>query len=74
MPSDPTKISANIALVINADSKGCQLVIDDGDYEVKYHFYEQLKAIKAGKGTNNVSPIEKVNESIMIGNDIEITI
>ncbi|MDI9508467.1 MAG: flagellar assembly protein FliW [Clostridiales bacterium] len=53
VPSDPTKISANMKapFVINADSKkGCQLVIDDGDYEVKYHFYEQLKAIKAGKG------------------------
>lgn len=53
IPSDTTRISANMKapFVINAETKkGCQLILDDGDYEVKYYFYEQLKAIKAEKG------------------------
>lgn len=52
VPSDVLKISANLKapFVINADTKkGCQVIVDDGDYEVKYYFYDQLKAIKAEK-------------------------
>ncbi|TAH69454.1 MAG: flagellar assembly protein FliW [Anaerolineaceae bacterium] len=53
IPSDVSKISANLKapFVINADSKkGCQVIVDDADYEIKYYFYEQLQAIKAKKG------------------------
>lgn len=53
VPSDVSKISANLRapFVINADQKkGCQVIVDDADYEVKYYFYEQLQAIKAEKG------------------------
>lgn len=53
VPSDVSKISANLRapFVINADTKkGCQVIVDDADYEVKYYFYEKLKAIKAEKG------------------------
>ena len=53
VPSDVTRISANLKapFVINADSKkGCQVIVDDANYEIKYYFYEQLKAIKAEKG------------------------
>lgn len=52
-PSDITKISANLKapFVINAETKkGCQVIVDDADYDVKYYFYEKLKAIKAEKG------------------------
>jgi flagellar assembly factor FliW len=53
VPSDVSKISANLRapFVINADTKkGCQVIVDDADYEIKYYFYERLKAIKAEKG------------------------
>lgn len=52
IPSDITKISANLKapFVINADSKkGCQIIVEESKYEVKYCFYEQLQAIKAKK-------------------------
>ena len=52
VPGDVSKISANLRapFVINADTKkGCQVIVDDADYEVKYYFYEQIQAIKAEK-------------------------
>lgn len=52
VPSDPVKISANLKapFVINSDTrKGTQVIVENTDYEVKYHFYEQLKAYKAAK-------------------------
>lgn len=53
VPSDVSNISANLKapFVINADTKkGCQVMVDDAEYEVKYYFYEQLQALKAEKG------------------------
>ena len=53
VPSDISRISANLRapFVINADAKkGCQVIVDDADYEIKYYFYEKLKALKAEKG------------------------
>lgn len=53
VPSDVYKISANLRapFVINADTKkGCQVIVENSDYEIKYYFYEKLKAIKAEKG------------------------
>lgn len=52
IPQDITKISANLKapFVINADTKkGCQIIVEESEYEVKYLFYEQLQAIKAKK-------------------------
>jgi flagellar assembly factor FliW len=52
VPSDIEKISANLKapFIINSDSrKGVQIIIENSDYEVKYHFYDQLKAQKAVK-------------------------
>lgn len=51
-PSNIEKISANMKapFVINSDSrKGTQIIIENPGYEVKYYFYEQLKALKAEK-------------------------
>lgn len=53
VPSDITRISANLRapFVINADTKkGCQVIVDDAEYDIKYYFYEKLQAIKAKKG------------------------
>jgi len=52
VPNDITRISANLKapFVINADlRKGCQVIVENTDYEIKYYFYQQLKAAKAGK-------------------------
>jgi flagellar assembly factor FliW len=53
VPSDITRISANLRapFVINADTKkGCQVIVDDAEYDIRYYFYEKLQAIKAKKG------------------------
>ncbi len=52
VPADVEKISANIKapFILNSDAKkGIQLIIENPDYEVKYRFYEKLKAYKASK-------------------------
>jgi Uncharacterized protein conserved in bacteria len=52
VPSDIEKITANLKapFIINAnEKKGAQIVIDNSEYEVKYRFYEQIKAYKAAK-------------------------
>lgn len=53
VPTDLSKISANLKapFVINADTKkGCQIMVEGDKYEIKYYFYEKLKALKAEKG------------------------
>jgi flagellar assembly factor FliW len=52
VPEDIKKITANLKapFVINSDTrKGAQIIVDNSDYEVKYGFYNQLKAAKEGK-------------------------
>lgn len=52
VPREIEKISANLKapFVINSDTrKGAQIITENPDYEVKYRFYEQLKAYKAAK-------------------------
>jgi flagellar assembly factor FliW len=52
VPDNVEKISANLKapFIINSDErKGAQIVVENQDYEVKYYFYEQLKAHKAAK-------------------------
>jgi flagellar assembly factor FliW len=52
IPSDIEKISANLRapFIINSDTKkGAQIIIENANYEIKYHFYEQLKERKAAK-------------------------
>lgn len=52
VPEDIEKISANLKapFIINSDAKlGAQLIVENQDYEVKYCFYDHLKALKAAK-------------------------
>jgi flagellar assembly factor FliW len=52
VPEQVERISANLKapFIINSDErKGAQVVVENTDYEVKYYFYEQLKAYKAAK-------------------------
>ena len=52
VPSDINKISANLKapFIINSElRKGAQVIAENQDYEIRYHFYEQLKAYKAVK-------------------------
>ncbi len=52
VPEQVERITANLKapFIINSDErKGAQIVVENTDYEVKYYFYEQLKALKAAK-------------------------
>ncbi len=52
VPEEIERISANLKapFIINSDErKGTQVVVENADYEIKYRFYEQLKAYKAAK-------------------------
>ena len=52
VPEQVERITANLKapFIINSDErKGAQIVVENTDYEVKYYFYEQLKAHKAAK-------------------------
>ena len=49
IPSDLTKMTANLKapFIINSDTrKGCQIIIENKDYEIKYNVYEALKKKK----------------------------
>ena len=57
IPPDITKMTSNLKapFVINADTrKGCQVVVDNTDYPVKFPVYEQLRKMKEAKGDDNV--------------------
>lgn len=49
VPADLNKMTVNLKapIVINADNqKGCQVIVENQDYEIKYAIYEILKAAK----------------------------
>lgn len=51
IPSDLTKMSVNLQgpFVINVEeNKACQVIVENGDYPVKFPIYEILQAGKAG--------------------------
>lgn len=53
VPGDVTQMSANLKapFIINSDSrKGRQIIVENSEYEVKYHFYDKLQTRKAAKG------------------------
>jgi flagellar assembly factor FliW len=52
VPSDLTKMTVNLQgpIVVNVDErKACQIIIDNGDYPVKYPIYDILQAGKEGE-------------------------
>lgn len=49
VPTDITRMSVNLKapIVINADTKkGCQMIAENADYEIKYYIYDLVKARK----------------------------
>lgn len=53
IPSDITKITVNLKapIIINSDTKkGCQIIVENKDYLVKYNVYEVIKGLKEQKG------------------------
>ncbi|HKL98293.1 MAG TPA: flagellar assembly protein FliW [Mobilitalea sp.] len=53
VPPDISKISANLRapFIMNADTrKGCQIIVENSDYDIQYHFYEKLQEQKAARG------------------------
>lgn len=52
VPSDITKMTSNLRapIIINADTrKGCQIVVDNPNYPVKYPAYENFRRLKEAK-------------------------
>ena len=52
VPSDLTKMSVNLQgpFVINIDErKACQIIVEGGQYPVKFPIYEALQARKRGE-------------------------
>ena len=52
VPKDVKQSTANLKapLVINADTrKGCQVIVENKDYHVKYNVYEAIEKMKADK-------------------------
>ncbi|MDF2472542.1 MAG: hypothetical protein K0R21_324 [Anaerocolumna sp.] len=55
VPSDLTKMSVNLKapFVINADTrKGCQVIAENQDYQVKFNVYSVFEKMKNEKGEN----------------------
>jgi len=53
VPTDLTQMSANLKapLIINSDTcRGCQIIVENQDYEVKYNVYDVIKTLKEEKG------------------------
>ncbi len=53
VPNDITQMSANLKapFIMNAETKrGCQIIVENADYEIKYRFYDRLEEKKAAKG------------------------
>lgn len=51
VPSDLTKMSVNLQgpIVVDAEThKACQVIVDNGDYPVKFPIYDILQSGKAG--------------------------
>jgi len=55
VPADIQNISINLKapFIINSDTrKGSQIIVENPEYEIKYRFYEKLKALKTAKGAD----------------------
>lgn len=53
VPADITKMTTNLKapFVINSDTrKGCQVIVENPDYEIKYNVYEAIQRLKKEKG------------------------
>lgn len=53
VPADIKKTSVNLKapFVINSDTrKGCQIIVENLDYEIKYNVYEHVQRLKQQKG------------------------
>lgn len=53
VPGDVKKTTVNLKapIIINADSrKGCQIIVENSDYAVKYNVYDIMKERKKNKG------------------------
>lgn len=53
VPSDIKKTTVNLKapIIINADTrKGCQIIVENSDYEVRYNIYDIMKERKKIKG------------------------
>lgn len=53
VPSDISEMTSNLKapFIINSDTKkGCQVIVENSDYPVKYNVYEAIEKIKKTRG------------------------
>lgn len=53
VPSDIKKMTANLKapfIINSATKKGCQIIVENQDYQIKYPIYEQIEQMKKKKG------------------------
>lgn len=75
VPEQIEQMSVNLKapIIVNADTrKGAQIICDNNDYEVKYKIYDILNA-KRGI-VDMLALARKVNESIILNDNIEVTV
>ena len=52
VPEDMTKVTVNLKapFIINSDTrKGCQIMVENNDYPVKYNIYEAIRKMKEAR-------------------------
>lgn len=76
VPSDLTKMTINLKapIVINISTRlGCQIIVNNEEYPIRYSVYDCFnKKIKGGR--DMLALTRKSGESIVINNDVEITV
>lgn len=75
VPEQIEQMSVNLKapIIVNADTrKGAQIICENNDYEVKYKIYDILNA-KRGI-VDMLALARKVNESIILNDNIEVTV
>lgn len=75
VPSDLTKMTINLKapIVINISTRlGCQIIVNNEEYPIRYSVYDCFNKNKRRQG--HVSINQKSGESIVINNDVEITV
>ena len=75
VPEQIEQMSVNLKapIIVNADTrKGAQIICENNDYEVKYKIYD-ISMQKRGT-VNMLALARKVNESIILNDNIEVTV
>ena len=74
VPEQIEQMSVNLKapIIVNADTrKGAQIICENNDYEVKY---KMTSSMRKRRNVNMLALARKVNESIILNDNIEVTV